>query len=291
MGEGGGKRGGSKPRITALAMGEYVERLRRGENFEAAARGAGHSRSAFFQLRKRDAEFAAACAAAVARSSGKTFIHGTRGRKFQLRKTRRTVFTAERQDIFLAHFAGTADTAASAAKAGVSESTVDSMRRRDPDFDRRFRETLDFAHVKLEADLAARRIAEQKRLRDLEPTGEPEPEFERAMRLLERLDRLRRRPPAGAARGGVEERWDFGEAIVLLGRKLRNMGLPIEPLPPGHERPDGDLPLLPAPPEGDEREPEGREDGDEWEEGDDREDRGDGDDEGRGDGPDGEDKE
>jgi hypothetical protein len=250
----GGKKGGGKPRITALAMGEFVERLSRGENYAAAARGAGHSRSAFFELRRRDPEFAAVCEEAVARSSGKTFVHGSHGRKLQLRKTRRAVFTAGRQDVFLAHFAGTADMAASAAKAGVSESAVDKMRKRNPDFDRRFRETLDQAYVKLDALLAARRMAEQRRLRDIEPSGAPEPEFERAMKLLKRWDRRQGPPDSRSVGRGARERWDFPEAVALLERKLRNMGIPIEPLPPGHERPDGHLPLLPPPANGEDRE-------------------------------------
>ncbi len=258
---------GSMPRITALAMGEYVERLSRGENYEAAARGAGHSRSAFFQLRRRDAEFASVCEAAAARSSGKTFVHGTHGRKLQLRKTRRTVFTADRQDIFLAHFLGTADTAASAARAGVCEGTVDKMRQKNPDFDRRFREALDQAYVKLDADVAARRMAEQKRLREVEPTGAPEPEFERAMTLLKRWDRRHGPPDSRAVGRGARERWDFEEALALLERKLRNMGIAIAKLPPGYQRPDGHLPLLPPPPRGEGGEPEGGEAGSGGEEG------------------------
>lgn len=261
MGKGGSRRGGRKPRIDGLAMGEYVERLSRGENYEAAAKGAGHSRSAFHRLRKRDAEFEAVCEEAVARSSGKTFVHGSRGRKLQLRRTRWVKFTPERQDIFLAHFAGTADTAASAAEAGVCEATVDGLRRRDPEFDRRYLDTLAQAHVKLEADLAARRIAEQKRLRDIEPTGSPEPEFERAMKLLKRWDRRHGRPDSRAVGPGAQERWDFDESLALLERKLRNMGIPIEPPPPGHERPDRDLPLPPSTPGGENREDRGDWDG------------------------------
>lgn len=257
---------GVKPRIDALAMGEYVERLGRGENYAAAARGAGHSRSAFFQLRRRDSEFRAVCEEAMGRSSGKIFVHGTHGRKLQLRRTRRAMFTAERQEVFLAHFAGTADTAASAARAGVCASTVDALRRRDPGFDRRFREALDHAYVRLEADVAARRLAEQKRLRDIEPTGEPEPEFERAMKLLQRWDRGDGRRDSRAVGDGARQRWSFEDSIALLERKLRNTGIPIEPLPAGHERPDGDLRLPPptgqgGEPGGGEEEPGGGPDG------------------------------
>ncbi|MEA3063960.1 MAG: hypothetical protein QOJ27_388, partial [Sphingomonadales bacterium] len=54
----------------------------------------------------------------------------------------------------------------------------------------------------------------------------------------------------GASGRGTLARWNFDEAITLLEKKLRNMGIPIEPLPPGHERPDGDLPLPPSGPVG-----------------------------------------
>jgi hypothetical protein len=186
------------------------------------------------------------CDEALARSSGKRFVHGGRRRKLQLRRNRRTLFTPERQAIFLARFAGTGNTAEAAAEAGISESTVDKHRRQDPDFERRFLETLDQVYVKLEADLIARRVAAQRLLRDIPPTGEPEPEFDRAMKLLGRWDRRHGPPDSRSVGKGRRTRWAFDEALALLEKKLRNMGVPIEPLPPGHERPDDHLPLSPS---------------------------------------------
>ena len=248
VGKGSGRRA-KRARIGATAMGEYVGRLSKGANHGEAAEGAGFSRSAFARLRRRDAEFAAACEAAIGRSSGKRFIHGAHGRRLQLRRGRRTLFTAERQEVFLAHFAGTANTAEAADLAGVCEGTVNRHRREDADFNRRFLEALDQSLVTLHADLVARRIAEQKRLRDIEPTGEPEPEFERAMKLLERWDRRRGPPDSRAVAPGGQKRWNFDEALALLERMLRNRGIPIEPLPPGYERPDGDRRLPPPGPD------------------------------------------
>lgn len=248
MGKSGGRRGGG-PRIGATAMGEYVDRLSKGANSEEAAEGAGFSRSAFFRLRRRDTEFAAACEEAISRSSGKRFIHGGARRRLQLRRGRRTLFTAERRDVFLAHFAGTANTAESAAMAGVCEETVNKHRRTDSDFERRFLEALDQSLAILHADLVARRLAEQRRLRDVEPTGQPEPEFERALKLLERWDRRQGPPDSRSVGPGGQKRWNFDEALALLERMLRNRGIPIEPLPPGHERPDGDRRLPPPGPD------------------------------------------
>src|SRR5688572_11205189 len=146
---GGGTRRGGRAPITALAMGEYVARLRKGENYAEAARGAGYSVSAFWRLRKRDPEFGAMCDEAIARSSGVRFVHGGAKRKLQLRRNRNTLFTPERQAIFLAHFAGTGNTSEAADEAGVCEGTVDKHRREDPVFGRRFLETLDQVYVKL----------------------------------------------------------------------------------------------------------------------------------------------
>jgi hypothetical protein len=232
--------------VTALAMGEYVERLSRGENHREAALGAGYSRNAFFRLRKRDPEFAAACDEAVSRSSGKRFIHGTRKRNLQLRRNRRTLFTTERQDVFLSHFAITGNREEAAAQAGVCVGTIDRHRRENPDFERRFRVVLDQVYEKLEADLVAARVAAQRRALELEPTAESGVEFDRALKMLQRWDRNRERHGRAGGDRPVAFRWDFAEALTLLEKKLRNMGIEILPLPPGHDRPDGDLPLPPG---------------------------------------------
>jgi hypothetical protein len=254
-----GERKGGRAPIAALAMGEYVERLARGENHREAALGAGYSRNAFFRLRRRDPEFAAACDEAVSRSSGKRFIHGTRKRNLQLRRNRRTLFTTERQDVFLSQFATSGNREEAAAQAGVCVGTIDRHRRENPDFERRFGEVLDQVYEKLEADLVAARVAAQRRALELEPTAGSDVEFDRALRLLQRWDRNRERH--GRAGRQVAFRWDFAETLTLLEKKLRNMGIPILPLPPGHDRPDGDLPLPPSGP----REGEVGEGGDERE--------------------------
>jgi hypothetical protein len=250
------RRGGRAP-VDAFAKGVYIQALSRGASHGAAARAAGCSRGAFSRIRKRDPEFAATVDEAVKRSEGPRFVSGGAKRRLQLRQNRRVLFTEERQEIFLSHFAGTANLAAAAAAAGVSESTVWAHRARNPEFARRFQQALEQAYLLLDAHVLARRLEEQQRLRAIEPSGEPEPEFDRALKLLQRWDRRDGRPGRRCGRRASDSRWDFAEAIALLEKKLRNMGIPIEPLPPGYERPDGDLPLLPSGPPADEQKDEG----------------------------------
>ncbi len=257
-----GARSGGRPPVDAFAKGVYIQALSRGASHEAAASAAGCSRQAFFEIRRRDPEFAATVDEAVRRSEGPRFVSGGAKRRLQLRQNRRVLFTEERQEIFLSHFAGTANLAAAAAAAGVSESTIWAHRARNPEFARRFQQALEQAYLLLDADVLARRLEEQQRLRAIEPSGEPEPEFDRAMKLLQRWDRRDGQPGRRAGLRANDSRWDFAEAIALLEKKLRNMGIPIEPLPPGFERPDGHLPLLPpAPPAREEEEDPDREDG------------------------------
>ena len=245
-GRGGRRSGGAG--VTDLAMGHYVKRLSEGCNHRQAAEGSGYHVDTFGKLRRRNPEFAAACEAAIERSIGMRYIEGGKKRGLQLRRNRCTRFTPERQEIFLSWFAATGNLIESADKAGVCSSTVDKHRRKYPEFERRIEDALSHAYLKLDSELVAGRLAAQRRLLEIEPAAEPGPEFDRALKLLQRWDRNRSGDPQ-APRRGVEIRWDFADAITVLEKKLHNMGIPIEPLPPGYDRPDGDLPLLPSPPD------------------------------------------
>ncbi len=258
--KGGTRRHGKAP-VTAVAMGYYVKRLSEGATHAEAAEGSGFAVRTFRLLRQRDAEFAEVCVEAIARSRSFRFVRGGKRRKLQLVRNRRALFTPERQDVFLSHFAATGNLTEAADKAEVSVSTVDYHRRKFPEFERRVQEALDHAYLKLEADLVAARLAAQRRMLEIGSSDEPGPEFDRALKLLQRWDRVKGGNSRGAGRR-TEGRWNFAEAITLLEKKLRNMGIPIEPLPPGHERFDGHLPLLPPPEGGD---GEGGEGGDEEE--------------------------
>ena len=50
------------------------------------------------------------------------------------------------------------------------------------------------------------------------------------MKLLARWDRKPRHPDSRFKEGGRRQRWTFEEAIALLDKKLRGLGIPIVPL-------------------------------------------------------------
>jgi hypothetical protein len=246
---GGNKGGGSEPRIGDEATAVFLRALGRGAKHEEAARAAGFSRSAFFRLRKRDSGFAALWDVAIELSAGNAAQRGPprgavpapgeggeddgyaiqpgTGRRLQRRRTRSLKFTPKRQDVFFAHFAGTCNLAEAAEVAGVSESTVFKCLDRDPDFAARFRSVLAQSYQHLETELLRRRLEAQKRLGPVEATGEFEPEFDRALKLLQRWERkdgsLGPRRQVRAAR----EPHSFDEAIDAIERKLKAIGIPI----------------------------------------------------------------
>jgi hypothetical protein len=231
------RRPGGRAPIDDEAERVYLTALGRGATEAEAARAAGFSRSAFKRLRDKDAEFARLWEAAVERSRGPRFICPGKGRAIQVRRNRRTRFTEERREIFLARFAGTCNLTEAAEAAGVSESTVFAHLAKDPDFAARFRQALPLGYVRLEADVLQRRIEAQRRLKAIAPTGEPEPEFERALKLLQRWDRRDGTiGPRGVSHGHME-RWDFDEAIKLLAVRLKALG--FKPALPPPEEGDG----------------------------------------------------
>ncbi len=52
------------------------------------------------------------------------------------------------------------------------------------------------------------------------------------MKLLARWDRKRRRPDSRFKPGGRRQPMTFDDAMVLLDKRLRALGIPIAPLPP-----------------------------------------------------------
>jgi hypothetical protein len=148
------------------------------------------------------------------------------GRLLQRRRMRWVRFTEKRQQIFLDHFAGSADAQAAAAAAGVSYHTVRAHYRKHPEFAAAWDEALRIAYAFLNAEAVRERLEAQRRLREnLEPTGEMAQEFERVMKLLARYDRRDGRIGARQAGHGRQRRWTFDEAIEALDRKLRALAL------------------------------------------------------------------
>ena len=185
---------GRRPRrIDTEAKRRFVAALRSGEGREDAAAAAGFSLMGLYNARRRDPAFAAAWTGALATSAAaerRTRALAERGerlargevriapanRRFHQRRRRRNVrFDAERQAVFLARFAATGDTRASATDAGVHESTVHLHRRTDPAFAEAYDEALARAYVHLEAEAVRLRLAAQARLRAAVELGAAEP--------------------------------------------------------------------------------------------------------------------
>jgi hypothetical protein len=227
--------GGSKPRIGEEAKEVYLTAMRRGARQEDAARAAGFSRSAFSRLRGRDAGFARSFDDAVAFSSGPRYVSAGKGRVLQLRRFRRVPFTDERKRVFLEYFAATCNLADSAEAAGVCASTVLKHLAADAEFAALFRTALEQGYARLEAALLQRRLYAQERLRWIEPGSEAEPEFERALKLLQRWER--RDGTLGLRRNGPRRTQPrtFDEAIEAIERKLKAIGVPIREVPPEDE--------------------------------------------------------
>ena len=238
-------------RIDEAAKASFLAGLRRGERREDAAAAAGFSLMGFYGARWRDpafkAEWTEALAASAAaerrprpaREKGEIRIAAANRRLYQRRRRRNVRFTAERQAVFLAHFAVSGDTKASAEVAGVSESTVHLHRRMDPAFAEAYAQALAEAYVRLEAESLRLRLEAQKKLRaaieaagPAAPVAETDEEFDRIMKLLARWDRKPRGPDTRFKPGGRRHAWTFEEAIALLEKKMRALGIPIREEPP-----------------------------------------------------------
>ena len=233
----------SRPRrlIDSAVKAGFVAALRRGVSREAAAAAAGFPLQSLYGARARDPLFRqaweyamdlyswyerAGAPALPAGEDGAVRIAPQGGRPLQRRRMSWAKFNEPRQQIYLDHFAGTADAGAAAAAAGVAISTVNAHRRRNPEFAAAHAEALDHAVALLEGEAVRQRLEAQRRLSEnLNPTGEIAQEFERVMKLLARWDR-RGGAVGPRPRGPSESRaWTFDEAIVALDKRLRALGL------------------------------------------------------------------
>ncbi|HVQ08470.1 MAG TPA: hypothetical protein VMS43_08535 [Allosphingosinicella sp.] len=241
--------------MSPIPKAAFLAGLRRGESREDAAYAAGFSLMGFYGARGRDPAFKAEWTQALATSAaaerragayadrderaerGELRIASANRRIYQRRWHRTVRFTAERQAVFLAHFALTCDTRAAAAAAGVSESTVSYHCRADPAFAQANAQALAQGYITLEAEALRLRLAAQKKLRAaIEAAGDTIPprlaaeqgaEFDRIMKLLARWNRKPRRPDNRFKVGGRRRRWTFEEAIALIEKKMRALGVPI----------------------------------------------------------------
>lgn len=250
--------------VGAEAKARFLAGLRAGMSRAEAAAGSGFSWRAFYGVRRRDPVFefawlaalelsavderdARRAAAKLAERRANGTVASNNRRVVQLQRARRGFsFTEKRQQIFLDHFAGTADFEASAEVAGVSDQTVRALMRRNPEFAALHDEALKLAYARLEAEAVRQRLAAAKRLRDnLEPTGEAAQEFERAMKLLARYERRDGRIAVREHAASASRTFSFEAAMVELDKALNALGARRGVLPPPAAA-DGDEPPEPG---------------------------------------------
>jgi hypothetical protein len=220
-------------RLTELAKTAFIAALREGADLKEAAGAAGFCLQTFYRARDKDIAFARLWDETLAAAPLPRIIAPGNHRRLQRRKIRHLRFTPERQNIFLAHFAGTCNVAEAAAVAGVCEATIYRHRNKDPVFAAAFDQALAQGYVRLEAEALLQRLQAQQRLRDLpEPTGEVAAEFERVMKLLARWDRRRGEIGPRTVSHGQRQRVTIEEAAVKLYERLQHLDIPVLQLPP-----------------------------------------------------------
>jgi len=207
--------------LTPEAEAAFTAALGRGALVTAAAAEAGVALSSLYCRRRRDAEFAAAWAAAVAASDRRRYVPGQGDRPSRLGKTRRTRLSQQRREAFLAELATSCHTGDAAEAAGVHRSTVYRRIARDPAFAAACADALQRGYVRLAALDKEERAAAAARLREpIVATGKPTQDFELAMRLLARWERPAR--PRRADRG--RKRLSHWEAVAELNRMIEAFG-------------------------------------------------------------------
>ena len=211
--------------LTAAAAGRFVAALEGGATVEAAAGEAGVAVSTLYFRRERDAAFAAAWDAAVAKSAGPVLVWNQAGRRYQKQSSRRVRFDDKRKQAFLNHFAGSCNLSAAAEAAGVSADAVYDHLVSDRDFAEAFDEALKVGYKLLEAEAVAQQRAEQARFRiEPAPDAVKAQSFERSMQLLNLYRRrdgsVGRRPNEGQWR-----KWTFDETIEWIDNELQKLGL------------------------------------------------------------------
>jgi len=239
---------GTRLRIDAEARCIFLNAVRGGTALPEAAARAGFTISGFYSARKRDPFLRLAWQQAMELSGveqrdrlraaragevvgEKAAIAANNGRRVQLRRQRRVKFTPAKQELFLLHFAQTADFTAAAEAAGVHDDTVYKHRRRHPDFAALVQEALEQAFTRLEAEALRQRLEAQRKLREGIAAGdvpaETAQEFERVLKLLQRWDRKSGQPGMRGIAPGRMKSWTFEQAIEALDRKLRAVNIPI----------------------------------------------------------------
>ncbi|HET9639887.1 MAG TPA: hypothetical protein VFP12_11845 [Allosphingosinicella sp.] len=217
--------------LTPAVRAAFLAALRGGALVEAAAAEVGVRPGTLYRRRRRDPGFDAEWTAA-AEASQRWEYRKAPGAKARLVRTKRRLrFGGARRAAYLAELARTCNSSDSARWAGVDPTTICRHLRRDPGFARDCAAALAMGYAALELRLAEEQAAARRRLdwRAIEPTGRMTGDFDEGMRLLARWTR-----PDGSigprfVSRGRQRRWSFEEAIVLLERRLRGLGIKIIP--------------------------------------------------------------
>ena len=156
----------------------FLKALRRTGNVSLAAEEAGIGRKAIDKRRRRNPDFAAEWAAALAFAEahlaaggatapggeanvtrgGEYTVRATRGRTIQVRRAPKGLLTAAGERTFLAHLGSTANVRLSAAATGIGWNAIYARRRRSAQFAREMDAALEEGYERLELALLAHAI-------------------------------------------------------------------------------------------------------------------------------------
>lgn len=236
-GGGSGARRRRRRRFDSRAEGAVVRALRGGASVAAAARKAGWSVSTLYSARARSRLFREAWREAVAESDGEVLIAPGNGRRVQLRRVRRRLFTAKLQDEFLEHFAASCSIAGAAAEIGVGRSTVNKHLAEDGDFRARFDRVLEFAYRELDAELVRQRLEAAQRPQTDGGEAIQAAEFDRALQLL-REHKRGRKAGLDPLPGAPPRHASLDEVCLALAKRLKKFP-PTGPDPEAGEGTEG----------------------------------------------------
>lgn len=218
-------------RLTAEVQGAFLELLRSGTPVVAAAAAVGVAVSTLYFRRGRDALFDLAWQSAAELSSGWAWDESA-GRKVRAAGTKRRLrFGGRRRAAFLRVLERNCCTDGSARETGVHRSTVHRHLRRDPGFAREAGESLGRGFAELaRLDEEARAALEARLSRgelglEIHPKGEMTRDFDRQMLLLRRYERPDGTIGSRRVSFGRMRSMRFEDAIALLDRKMRGLGL------------------------------------------------------------------
>lgn len=236
-------------RFDARAEAAVVRALRGGVSVAGAARAVGYSVSTLYSAKARSRLFREAWDEAVAESDGEVLVAPGNGRRIQLRRVRRRLFTERLKDEFLLHFSATCCIAAAAAEIGVGRSTVNKHLAEDEDFRARFDRVLEFAYRQLDAELVRQRLEAARRPQTDGGEAMEAAEFDRAIQLL-REHKRGRFGGRDALPGPGPRHAPLDEVCRALAKRLKKFPptLPGEGREPGPWTGEGEGEEAPPPP-------------------------------------------